>query len=91
LLARVLVAVGDHAGALAAAARGLAIVPRDAELLRSQATSLAALRDPRAGAAQAAYVRFRPPDDAAVLRIRCATRSTRCARDRNPVETIELR
>jgi hypothetical protein len=91
LFSRALVAVGDHASALAAATRGLALAPRDADLLRSQATALAALRDPRAGAAQAAYVRFRPPDDAAALRIRCATRSSKCARDRNPVEMVELR
>jgi len=91
LYARVLVAVGDHATALAAATHGLDLAPRDADLLRSQATALAALHDPRAEAAQAAYVRFRSPDEAAVLRIRCATRSARCWRDRNPVHTFELR
>jgi predicted Zn-dependent protease len=90
LYARVLVAVGDHAAALAAAARGLDLAPRDPDLLRSQATALAALHDPRAEAAQAAYVRFRTPDDDAVLRIRCASRSTTCRRERNPVETIDL-
>ena len=90
LYARVLVAVGDHAGALAAAVRGLALAPRDPELLRSQATALAALRDPRATAAQAAYVRFRVPDDAGALRIRCAQRSASCWRDRNPVHTLAL-
>jgi predicted Zn-dependent protease len=89
--ASVLVANGDHAEALVATARGLELAPRDPDLLRSQATALAALRDPRAEAAQAAYVRFRAPDDAAVLRIRCATRSARCSRDRNPVDTMELR
>ncbi len=89
--ARVLVAIGDHEGALAATAHGLELAPRDADLLRSQATALAALHDPRAEAAQAAYVRFRSPDDAAGLRIRCATRSPRCSRDRNAVATLELR
>jgi regulator of sirC expression with transglutaminase-like and TPR domain len=91
LYARVLVAVGDHASALAAASRGLDLAPRDADLLRSQATALAALSDPRARAAQEAYVRFRQPDDAAVLRIRCAQQSASCWRDRNPVHTFELR
>jgi predicted Zn-dependent protease len=91
LYARVLVATGDHAAALGACARGLDLAPRDPDRLRAQATALAALHDPRAEAAQAAYVRFRTPDDAATLRIRCATQSARCSRDRNPVHTLELR
>jgi len=91
LYARVLVAVGDHANALAAATHGLDLAPRDPDLLRSQATALAALKDPRAEAAQAAYVRFRVPDDAAVLRVRCAQKASSCWRDRNPVHTFELR
>ena len=91
LYARVLVAAGDHATALAAASRGLALAPRDPELLAAQATSLAALHDPRAPAAQDAYTRYRMPDVAAALRIRCATRDAACWRDRNPVHTIELR
>ncbi|MGE5184918.1 MAG: multiheme c-type cytochrome [Acidobacteriota bacterium] len=90
LYARVLVAAGDHASALAAATRGLVLAPRDPQLLAAQATSLAALHDPRAAAAQAAYTRYRPPDDAAALRIRCATHSPACWRDRNPVQTLEL-
>ncbi len=91
LYARVLVAVGDHKAALDAAAAGLAIAPRDPDLLRSQATSLAALKDPQARAAQDAYSRFRAPDEAAVLRIRCAKANARCWRDRNPVQTLVLR
>jgi tetratricopeptide (TPR) repeat protein len=89
--ARVLVAVGDHPGALAAAVRGLHLSPRDPDLLRAQATALAALDDPRAAAAQAAYTRFRAPDDAAALRIRCARGSDRCMRDRNATPTLALR
>ena len=88
--AAVLVAVGDHAAALGATARGLELAPRDPDLLRSQATALAALHDPQAAAAQAAYVRFRINDQAAGLRIRCAHGSARCARDRNAVHTLEL-
>ncbi len=90
IYARVLVAIGDHTGALAATAHGLELAPRDPDLLRSQATALAALQDPRAEAAQAAYVRFRSPDEAPGLRIRCAAHSARCSRDRNPVHTLEL-
>ena len=89
--AAVLVAVGDHAGALGATARGLELAPRDPDLLRAQATALAALHDPDAAAAQAAYVRFRVNDQAAGLRIRCSHGSARCARDRNTVHTLELR
>jgi hypothetical protein len=89
--ARALVAIEDHEAALAAARTGLELSPRDPDLLRSQATSLAALKDPQAEAAQAAYVRFRVPDDAAVLRIKCSKGETRCNRNRNPVMTIVLR
>ena len=53
--------------------------PRDPDLLRSQATALAALHDPRAEAAQAAYVRFRSPDDAAGL-VFAARRGRRAVR-----------
>jgi predicted Zn-dependent protease len=91
IYARVLVAIGDYVDALAAARRGLALSPRDPDLLLSQATALAGLDDPQAPIAQAAYVRFRTPDDAATLRIRCATQSERCWRERNPVQTLTLR
>jgi hypothetical protein len=91
IYARVLVATEDHRGALDAAARGLDLAPRDPDLLRAQATALAALGDPRAAAAQAAYTRFRAPDDFAALRIRCARGSERCMRDRNPTSTLLLR
>jgi tetratricopeptide (TPR) repeat protein len=91
LYARVLVAVGDYRAALDATAEGLALAPRDPDLLRSQATSLAALKDPQARAAQEAYSRFRAPDEAAVLRIRCAKGNARCWRDRNPVQTLALK
>ncbi|HEU0029220.1 MAG TPA: multiheme c-type cytochrome [Kofleriaceae bacterium] len=89
--ARSLVAVGEYARALDACTRGLELAPRDPDLLRAQATALAALHDPRAEAAQAAYVRFRAPDDAAALRIACSKQSERCARERNPVKTLVLR
>jgi hypothetical protein len=89
--ARVLVAAGDHATALAATARGLDLSPRDPELLRSQATAMAALAHPDAPRAQAAYTRFRTPDRAPGLRINCTKGSPRCARDRYAVQTIALR
>ena len=89
--ARVLAAVGDFPGALAAATHGLDLNPREPSLLQTQATALLALKDPRADAAQTAYTRFRAPDDLAGLRIRCLKGSPRCARDRNPVESLVLR
>jgi hypothetical protein len=89
--AKILVALGEHSKALAAATRGLELAPRDPDLLRSQATALGALGDPRAEAAQTAYVRFRMPDEAAGLRVRCIKGNERCMRLRNPVHTIALR
>jgi len=90
LYARILGSTGDNAGALAAATRGLELNPRDPDLLRSQATALAALNRPEAAAALAAYDRFRSPDSSAELRIQCAADSKRCARDREQGSTIAL-
>ena len=89
--ARVLVAIGDYPGALAASASGLELAPRDPDLLGSQATALSALRRPEAATALAAYDRFRSPDQAAKLRILCAVGSPRCARDLKAVQTLVLR
>jgi predicted Zn-dependent protease len=86
-LARALGSTGDDTAALEAATRGLELVPRDADLLRSQATALAALHRSEADAALAAYDRFRSPDDAAELRIHCAADSARCAREREQGHT----
>jgi predicted Zn-dependent protease len=88
--ARVLGSIGDNAGALAAATKGLELVPRDPDLLRSQATALAALGRPEAGDALAAYDRFRSPDNSAELRIQCAAGSARCARDRELGHTFVM-
>jgi predicted Zn-dependent protease len=89
--ARVLGSVGDNAGALAAAAKGLELAPRDPDLLRSQAVALAGLGRIEAKDALAAYDRFRSPDYAAELRIQCAAGSKRCARDREQGHTFELK
>lgn len=91
IYARVLGSVGDNAGALAAAVKGLELAPRDPDLLRSQATALSALGKPDAAAALAAYDRFRSPDNSAELRIQCAADSKRCARDRELAQTFVLR
>jgi len=89
-LARALGSIGDDAAALDAAARGLELAPRDPDLLRSQATALAALHRGEADAALAAYDRFRSPDSAAELRIHCAADSARCAREREQGHTHQL-
>jgi hypothetical protein len=90
LLARVRGSLGDDASALIAATTGLALTPRDPDLLRTQATALAGLARPEATAALAAYERFRAPDDAGALRIRCAASSPQCAREREQGHTHEL-
>jgi hypothetical protein len=89
-LARALGSSGDDAGALDAATRGLELAPRDPDLLRSQATALAALHRGEAADAVAAYERFRAPDAAAQLRIDCAASSDRCAREREQGHTHAL-
>ncbi len=101
IYARVLGSIGDNAGALAAATKGLEFAPRDQDLLRSQATALAALAEASSGQtkldlaalardALAAFDRFRSPDQSADLRIQCAAGSVRCARDRESAHTLTL-
>ncbi len=90
MYARVLGSAGDNRGALDAATTGLEFNPRDPDLLRSQATALAALGRPEAKAALDAYERFRSPDYSADLRIQCAADNVRCARDREQGHTIVM-
>jgi hypothetical protein len=89
-LARVLGSAHQDEAALAAATQGLALNPRDADLLRSQAMALAGLHRPEAAAALAAYDRFRSPDNSAELRIECAGAHSRCAREREQGHTHEM-
>ncbi len=91
MYSRVLGSVGDNAGALDAAVRGLTIAPRDPDLLRSQAVALAGLGRPEAQAALAAFERFRTPDAAADVRIACARTNPVCARERELGHSHELR
>jgi hypothetical protein len=90
MLARVLGSVGDNHGALDAAVSGLAISPRDPDLLRSQAVALAGLSSGDAKAALAAFERFRTPDTAADVRIACAGKNAQCAREREMGHTHML-
>ena len=91
MLARVYGSAHQDENALIAATSGLALVPRDPDLLRSQATALAALHRPEAAAALAAYDRFRSPDNSAELRIECAGAHSRCAREREQGHTHVMR
>ena len=89
-LARCLGSIGSDSAALAASVTGLELAPRDPDLLRTQAMSLAALHRAEAGAALAAYDRFRSPDYSAELRIECAADSARCSREREQGHTHVL-
>ncbi|CAN5836215.1 hypothetical protein BH11MYX2_BH11MYX2_15250 [soil metagenome] len=88
--ARVLYSNGRFDDALVAAVSGLALSPRDPDLLRTQAATLGALQDPGARAAQDAFDRYKAIDEAAGLRVRCARGSEHCWRDRNQIATIDL-
>jgi tetratricopeptide (TPR) repeat protein len=90
MLSRCLASIGDDAAALGAAVTGLELNPRDPDMLRTQATALAAMHRPEADAALAAYDRFRSPDASAELRISCASDSSRCARERESGHTHVL-
>ena len=91
LLARARGSLADDRGALEAARAGLAVAPRDPDLLRSQAAALRSLDPAAADAALEAYDRFRAPDRASALRIECAAASERCEREREIGHTHELR
>ncbi|MFT3771896.1 MAG: multiheme c-type cytochrome [Minicystis sp.] len=82
---------GDDRAALAAAQAGLALQPRDPDLLRVEALSLAALRDPGAKAAAAAYDAFRPADAIPGIKARCSMKVDGCAAERNPVHAHRMR
>lgn len=90
MLARARGSLHDDRGALEAARSGLAISPRDPDLLRSQATALRALDPTLADLALAAFDRFRAPDGVSALRMACAATSPRCAREREAGHTHEM-
>jgi hypothetical protein len=91
-LAMALGSLGREQEALTAAQRGLALMPRDADLLRVQALALRSLAAPPADAEAAlhAYDSFRPPDRQADLRIACVGSSPLCALERDPIHVHEL-
>ena len=84
---------GDAADALAATSHGLALSPRDWDLLRVQALSLRRLAIAPEGAEQAwsAFARWSPPDDAPGIKSACARAFSWCALERIPVHVHPLR
>lgn len=84
---------GDDRGALEAAWRGLALQPRDQDLLRVQALSLRSLGAPEelAVAAQRAYLQHRPADAIPGVKGKCSRDVPGCANERSPVHVHELR
>ena len=82
---------GDHRAELDAAITGLAIQPRDPDLLHVQALALRALDDPGAPAAAAAYDEHRPADIIPGIKSRCSASTPGCALERNPVHTHRMR
>jgi tetratricopeptide (TPR) repeat protein len=84
---------GDDEGALAAAALGLSVQPRDADLLRIQALSLGALGAPPAqvAAAEDAYSRVLVADMVPRVRAKCSATVPGCAEERVPVHAHAMR
>ncbi|TKD00069.1 multiheme c-type cytochrome [Polyangium fumosum] len=83
----------DARGALDAARRGLLVQPRDHDLLRVQALSLAALAAPEAEvtAAWAAWQKVRPADGIPRVKAKCSREVPGCALERSPVHVHPLR
>lgn len=84
---------GDDAGALEAAWLGLSVQPRDADLLRIQALSLAALGAPASevAAAEDAYARTLVADMVPRVRAKCSAKVPGCAEERQPVHGHAMR
>ena len=89
-LARARGSAGDRIGALAAASAGLALAPRDPDLLRHQALALGALDHPSWPEARGAWLAHRRRDDAAARRMACDGRVEGCADARLPVPTTVI-
>lgn len=84
---------GDDEGALAAAWLGLSVQPRDADLLRIQALSLASLGAPadEVARAEAAYSKVFAADMIPRVRAKCSASVPGCAEERKPVHAHSMR
>jgi hypothetical protein len=77
---------GDPASALSAARSGLALQPRDGDLLRVQALAI-----PTSAPAQEAFLDRRTPDDAPSIRGKCSANVPGCANERVPAHSHLMR
>lgn len=84
---------GDPVAALEAARRGLAVQPRDGDMLRVQALALAGLHADAnvIAATEAAFLERRNPDAAPGVRGKCSARVPGCANERVPVHVHAMR
>ncbi|MGM0556887.1 MAG: multiheme c-type cytochrome [Myxococcota bacterium] len=83
----------EHRASLEAAQKGLAIEPRDKDLLRAQLLALRGLDAPKEDveAAAAAYDKYKADEEAPHIRIVCSDDSEVCRRERLPVHVHWLR
>jgi hypothetical protein len=79
--------------ALEATRRGLAVQPRDGDMLRVQALALVGLRADAhvLEAAEAAFLERRTPDTAPLVRGKCSANVPGCANERIPVHVHSMR
>lgn len=84
---------GQPRDALEATRRGLAIQPRDGDMLRVQSLALSGLHaDPTSlDESEAAFLERRTPDAAPAVRGRCSARVPGCANERVPVHIHSMR
>jgi predicted Zn-dependent protease len=90
-LATALGSAGEDTASLDAAVKGLALQPRDADLLRCQSLSLDHMKMANAPDALAAYLERRPLDEAPRLKNMCQMKVPGCALERNPVHVHEMK
>jgi tetratricopeptide (TPR) repeat protein len=81
---------GEQEAALTHARAGLALEPRNADLLRIQALALRALGSPQEEEALEAYLSHRPLDEGPRIRGACSAGVPNCALERNPVHVHPL-
>jgi len=89
-LARAAGSAGEDRFALIAAGRGLAGLPHDPSLLRTQALALRALDAPGARRATEAWLTHRLPDEGEQLAWRCGDRDGGCERERAPIPEVRV-
>ena len=78
--------IGDSRAALGTARLGLAVQPRDGDLLRVQSLAL-----PQAPEAEQAFLERRTPDEAPSVRAKCSKQVPGCATERVPVHVHAMR